>query len=138
MLEQTLPGLVERIEAGDLSSMETRKLLKDAVEPLLEQGADSLVLGCTHYPFIKPILLELVGGQAEIVDPSPAVARQAERMLQELNRAAPPDQSGEVLYWSTQDGERLAQMALKLTDIGGQPRTIRWFQDPLRLGFPSP
>lgn len=135
VLEKTLPGLVERIEAGDLTSIETRKLVESAVQPLLDQGADSLVLGCTHYPFIQPILQEIVGGKAEIVDPSPAVARQAGRILHESNRTAPTDQTGEILNWSTQDGERLARLALELTGVSGLPTTLKWYQNPLRLTF---
>lgn len=138
VLEQTLPGLVERIEAGDLTSGDTRKLLENAVLPLLEQGADSLVLGCTHYPFIAPILQEIVQDKAEIIDPSPAVARQAGKLLRETKRAAPPDQSGDICYWSTLDGERLARHALGLTGIAGRPETLRWRQSPLRLGLSSP
>lgn len=133
VLEQTLPGLVERIEAGDLDSPATRAILEDAVEPLLGQGADALVLGCTHYPFIQPLLDEIVAGRAEIIDPSPAVARQAGRVLRQKNLLSAKDNSGHVTYLSTVDSDRLAVMALELTGVPGRPQPVRWTEDPLRL-----
>lgn len=57
---QPCPGLVERIEAGDLYGPQTRALLERLLAPILEQGCDTLILGCTHYPFVKPLLAELI------------------------------------------------------------------------------
>ena len=60
VITQPCPGLVERIEAGDLASANTRAMLEGWVGPLLAQGCDTLILGCTHYPFIRPLLAQLL------------------------------------------------------------------------------
>ncbi|WIX03760.1 glutamate racemase [Pseudomonas sp. AR5] len=81
VITQPCPGLVERIEAGDLQGPGTRALLAGWVEPLLAQGCDTLILGCTHYPFIRPLLSELVPQDVQLVDTGAAVARRLEQLL---------------------------------------------------------
>ena len=78
---QPCPGLVERIEAGQLHDASTRALLQGYLQPLLEQGCDTLILGCTHYPFLKPLLAELLPADIRLIDTGAAVARQLERLL---------------------------------------------------------
>jgi glutamate racemase len=78
---QTCPALVPLVEAGELDSERTRDALRGYLAPLLEAGIDELVLGCTHYPFLRPIIEQVVGAGVEIVDPAPAVARQTVRVL---------------------------------------------------------
>lgn len=79
---QPCPGLVERIEAGELHSQATRELLAGYVQPLLEAGCDSLILGCTHYPFIRPLLHSMVGPDIALIDTGAAVARRLQSLLQ--------------------------------------------------------
>ncbi|GAC1314497.1 MAG: glutamate racemase [Chloroflexota bacterium] len=81
LLTQACPGLVEQVEAGDLDGPATRELLERYVTPLLARGADTLVLGCTHYPFLRPALADLCGPSIALIDTGPAVARQAARVL---------------------------------------------------------
>ncbi|MCP8467694.1 glutamate racemase [Pseudomonas sp. ZM23] len=81
VITQPCPGLVERIEAGDLSGPQTRQLLRGYVEPLLAEGCDTLILGCTHYPFLRPLLRELIPQDISLIDTGAAVARQLERLL---------------------------------------------------------
>ena len=87
LVEDPCLGLVEQIEAGETTSTTTRALLAEIVNPMLAAGADTFILGCTHYPFIEPLLRELVG-PAFIIDPAPAVARQVGRRLDELDLLA--------------------------------------------------
>ncbi len=82
VITQPCPGLVERIEAGDLNGPQTRALLGRYVEPLLAEGCDTLILGCTHYPFLRPLLRELISEDISLIDTGAAVARQLERLLQ--------------------------------------------------------
>ncbi|MEM1214752.1 MAG: glutamate racemase [Bacteroidota bacterium] len=82
VLENPCIGLVPQIEAGELQTSATRTLLTQIVQPMLAAGVDTLVLGCTHYPFILPLLREIVGPQVQLIDPAPAVARQVARRLQ--------------------------------------------------------
>ena len=61
LLKDTCPGLVEQIEAGDLDGPETRRILERALIPMLAQGIDTVVLACTHFPFVIPLIQEIVG-----------------------------------------------------------------------------
>ncbi|MGQ9683655.1 MAG: glutamate racemase [Anaerolineae bacterium] len=80
VLSQACPGLVEAIEAGELECESTDRLLERYLQPLLDQGADTLVLGCTHYPFLAPAIQRLAGPNVRLLDPSEAVARQVCRV----------------------------------------------------------
>jgi len=81
LLTQPCPGLVEQVEAGQLDGPATDALLRRYVEPLLARGADTLVLGCTHYPFLRPALTRLVGPNVALIDTGAAVARQVVHVL---------------------------------------------------------
>ncbi len=94
---QPCPGLVERIEAGELHSAATRELLAGYVQPLLDAGCDSLILGCTHYPFIRPLLREMVGEDVAIIDTGAAVARRLQQLLSEQALLADAP-GGEIMY----------------------------------------
>src|SRR5450759_3216151 len=85
ILMQACPGLVERVEAGDLSGDKTRALIAQYVLPLLAQQADTIVLGCTHYPFLASLISEIAGPTVAIIDPSPAIARELRRRLATAN-----------------------------------------------------
>lgn len=81
VLLQACPGLVELVEKGALDTPQTRSLLATYITPLIKQGADTLVLGCTHYPFLSHLIQEIAGPQVQIIDPAPAVALQLQRRL---------------------------------------------------------
>lgn len=83
VLEQPCPGLVQAIEAGELESEGTERMLRGWLEPMLAQGMDELVLACTHYPLVRPLIERICGAQVGIIDPAPAVARHTERLLTE-------------------------------------------------------
>ncbi len=83
VLSQPCSGLVECVEAGELDGPRTRALLRGYIEPLLEAGADTLVLGCTHYPFLMEALRAVTGGAIRIVDPGEAVARRIAHLLRD-------------------------------------------------------
>lgn len=85
-LPQACVGLVNLIEKGELHSPATVQLLERYLAPLLEQGADTLVLGCTHYPFVRPaiesVCRRLAGAVPDIIDTGQAVTRQLQRLLE--------------------------------------------------------
>ncbi len=81
LLQHTCPGLVAQIERGALDAPETRRILEEALQPMLEQGIDTVVLGCTHYPLVIPLIQQIVGPAVRVIDPAPAVARQVQRLL---------------------------------------------------------
>ena len=100
VVTQPCPGLVECVEQGELQAAQTRALLESYVQPLLAAGCDTLILGCTHYPFLKPLLRELVPAGVELIDTGAAVARQLERLLAERGLlASGPAQSAR--FWSS-------------------------------------
>ncbi len=85
IVTQGCPGLVEQVERGDLHSLETRRLIERYTAPLLDQGADTLILGCTHYPFLAPLIRDVVGADITLVDTGEAVARHLQlRIASEL------------------------------------------------------
>ncbi len=97
VIRMACPGLMERVEAGDFHSEATRSIIRKYVEPLLEQGADTLVLGCTHYPFLTDEIREIAGDSVNIIDPSPAVARFLEKRLAENSMLNPGNKEGTAL-----------------------------------------
>ncbi len=113
VLQDTCPGLVAQIEAGNLEGSETRTILEAAVLPMLDAGIDAIVLGCTHYPFVIPLIEEIVNGyfqnqdsldgkrvrapvrvRTRVIDPAPAVARQVRRLLEAHGWLATPAAEG--------------------------------------------
>jgi glutamate racemase len=81
LIQHTCPGLVTQIEDGEMESSVTYKILEEAIQPMLEQGIDTIVLGCTHYPFVIPLIQHITGPDVRVIDPAPAVARQVQRLL---------------------------------------------------------
>jgi glutamate racemase len=88
VLQDTCPGLVPQIEKGMVTSEETRRILEKALDPMLQAGVDTIVLGCTHYPFVIPLIEEITGPEVRVIDPAPAVVRQVGRLLQERQLSA--------------------------------------------------
>ncbi|MFH4964587.1 glutamate racemase [Gaetbulibacter sp. M235] len=82
VVEQVGEGLVELIEMGKIDSEETKTLLKMYLKPMLDANIDYLVLGCTHYPYLMPLLLELLPKHVKIIDSGEAVARQTKAVLE--------------------------------------------------------
>ncbi len=108
VITQPCPGLVERIEAGDLASANTRAMLEGWVGPLLAQGCDTLILGCTHYPFIRPLLAQLLPGDVRLIDTGAAVARHLHELLAERHLLS----SGEASqrFYCSGDPQRMAEV----------------------------
>ncbi|WP_339526690.1 glutamate racemase [Pseudomonas sp. EA_35y_Pfl2_R111] len=125
VITQPCPGLVERIEAGDLSSEQTRTLLQGFVAPLLEQGCDTLILGCTHYPFIKPLLQTLVPPSVSLIDTGAAVARQLQRLLDE-QRLLARGPARPAQFWSSGNVTQLENL---LTLLWGERSLIQSFDN---------
>lgn len=78
---QACPGLVEQVESADLAGEKSAELVRRYVAPLLDMGVDTLVLGCTHYPFLEPLIRAIAGPHVNIIDPAAAVARELTRQL---------------------------------------------------------
>jgi len=124
VIEQTLPGLVEQIELGRLSHPKTRTMLSEAILPLIDQGVDTLVLACTHYPLVLHLIREIAGPNIQVIDPAPAIARQTKRIWDQLQ--IPSTRSGEVLFFSTRNPKGLQAMAKELINLSGSIVKVRW------------
>lgn len=98
---QACPGLVEQVEEGDLSGEKTRELLSGYVQPLLERNADIIVLGCTHYPFLAPLIQSLAGPGVAVIDPGVAVARELRRRLNVIGQLSESERPGQDAFWTS-------------------------------------
>jgi glutamate racemase len=103
LLVQDCPGLVELVEKMDLASQDIRELVKRYVSALLDRGADTIVLGCTHYPFLTPLIKEFAGPKVKIVDTGMAVAKEVARRLKEEQFLSGVNQPGSETFWTTGD-----------------------------------
>jgi len=104
-------GLVELVESGQTDSVKTEKLLSSYLRPMIDEGIDQLVLGCTHYPFLIPVIRRIIPGHIAIHDPGPAVARQVKVVL-ESNKLLNEDKSSpEYRFNSSGDDQNLKTMA---------------------------
>ena len=90
VIEQVGYGLVEAVEGGRIHAPETIALLHSYIDPMLAAGADHIVLGCTHYPFLTEEIEKICNGRAQVVNPAPAVARQALKLYRETPQGKGP------------------------------------------------
>ena len=109
ILEKEGKYLVEMIESGMLQSKEVEQLLQSYTQPMIEQGADHLVLGCTHYPFLTPILTRILPQHIKIVDCNGAVAKQIERVLNKKDLGCKSQNLGNTTYFCTGDSPTMLQ-----------------------------
>lgn len=129
LLQSTCPGLVQQIEQGNLDGRETRQILEDALLPMLEKGIDTVVLGCTHYPFVIPLIQRIVGETVRVIDPAPAVARQAGRLLEANRMKNPNEGGGRVQVYTSGDVSALASLLPALLGESGEVKRVQWKND---------
>jgi glutamate racemase len=132
VLQQTCPGLVGQIEAGKLKGSETREILEQALEPMLKQGIDTVVLGCTHYSFVIPLIEEIVGPGVRVIDPAPAVARQVHRVLSDRNMLNKHDQAAGHRYLTSGEAKRLESLLPVLLGKQAEVKQVCWREDQLQ------
>ncbi len=126
ILQDACPGLVSAIEGGDLDGPETRRILEAALRPMLAAGADVIVLGCTHYPFVIPLIRELVGPAVTVIDPAPAVARRVAAVLGAPEPAGPEPGPGAIRILTTAAPEALAALLPRLLGAAVPVAAARW------------
>jgi glutamate racemase len=100
VVTQGCVGLVECIERGELNAEYTLNLLQQYCQPLLDEGADTVVLGCTHYPFLKKHIQRIVGDKVTLIDTGAAVAKHLQNRLSAMEMLSSPTQNGEVKFWT--------------------------------------
>jgi glutamate racemase len=115
VIVQPCPGLVERIEAGEFNTPATRRLVETYVGPLLSRGVDTLVLGCTHYPWVQPLIADMAGPTVGIIDTGPAVACQLQRRLEQVGLMNNDDTApGTEEFWTSGSVEHLLRLIPRL------------------------
>lgn len=111
-------GFVEAVEEGREHLPETLEMVRRVVEPMIAEGADKIVLGCTHYPFLEEALREVVGKrEVEIINPAPAVARRVEWILDHENIKAPAGHKAEYSFVTFGGDDYLARITDKALQI---------------------
>ena len=100
VITQACIGLVECVERGELDTANTKALIQRYCAPLLADGADTLVLGCTHYPFVREAIREIVGDNISLIDTGAAVANYLKLRLDEVGLLSSSSQLGAVRFWT--------------------------------------
>jgi glutamate racemase len=109
------PALVEQVEAGELNTPRTRALVAGYLDPLLTNDIDTIVLGCTHFHFLAPLITELAGPHVTIIDTAPAVARQVEHVASTLG-ITPEAGSASLRVMTTGDPATIAPVVARVWD----------------------
>lgn len=129
LFQNTCNGLVQKIEQGDLNGSETRKILEDALLPMIDKNIDTVVLGCTHYPFVIPLIQEIVGKKVRVIDPAPAVAKQIKRLLEADRTLDDGTSKPAVGYFTSGTPDELAYLLPKLLNEDGHVENVKWGSD---------
>ena len=111
---QPCPTLVEHVERGDLTGSATREQVKKYVAPLIDRGVDTLVLGCTHYPFLHALIADVAGPEVHIIDPNPSVARELQRRLDRGHLRSPANHQGSEKFWTSAEPEDAERVMMRL------------------------
>jgi glutamate racemase len=114
ILSRPCPLLVPLVEEGWHDDPITEEVAQRYLEPLLAEGIDTLVLGCTHYPFVAPLIASVAGPGVTLINPAAAVARELRRRLAELQLLAPADRAGATVFRTSGTPEHLAAMLAML------------------------
>ena len=111
---QACPELVDLVECGEADLGRIEPLLSHYLEPVSAHGLDTVVLGCTHFVFLRKEIQRIVGDAVRVIDTGEAVARQVQRVLEERGLAAPPGPQGSVALLCSGDREKFLAAARRL------------------------
>lgn len=131
VLLQACPGWAEQVERGEVSGPSAQALVAQYVQPLLDEHVDTLVLGCTHYPFLAPLIQHLAGPGVTTIDPAPAVAQELARRLAQLQLLAPNTQIGRTDFWSSAPPHQTEGVLSTLWGETVHPNPLPALQTPL-------
>ena len=129
LFQDTCPGLVQQIEQGNLSGKETRRILEGALLPMVENNIDTVVLGCTHYPFVIPLIQKIVGNNVRVIDPAPAVTKQTGRLLEERGMKNQSELKGDIKFYTSGNPEALKSRLPMLLGESGDVHKVEWLSD---------
>lgn len=129
LLKDTCPGLVQQIELGDLDGPATHRILERALNPMLERNIDTVVLGCTHYPFVISLIQDIVGERVRVIDPAAAIARQAGRVLQGGDLGNPGETRGQMRFFTSGEAKGFDAVLPQLLGERGPVSGVHWDGD---------
>lgn len=134
VVERVGTGLVELVEAGTLDGAEAERVVRSHLEPMITADVDTVVLGCTHYAFLTPVMRTLLGPGVELIDPAPAVARQTARLVQ--THDAETRDTPVVRYATTGDAGRFSeQLEALLGEVEASVTEVRIEADESSSGL---
>jgi glutamate racemase len=126
VIRQPCPGLVEQIERGETASPATLTLLRIFLEQPLLAGADTFVLACTHYAFVRQAIQQLTGSSTQVVDPAPAIARRLRDLLQDEKSQQAGESAGQHVFYTTGDSASFDRVASQLLEQPIQSKPMHW------------
>jgi glutamate racemase len=129
LFQNTCPGLVQQIEQGSVDGEETRRILEEALLPMLERKIDTVVVGCTHYPFVIPLIQQIVGENVRVIDPAPAVAKQTGRLLESKGMRNRSNSKGDIKFYTSGDPDALKSLLPMLLGDSGKIQRVEWVND---------
>ena len=124
ILIQPCAGLVEQVETGELHGEKTRALTAKYLLPLLARGADTIILGCTHYSFLAPLIREIARPRVSIVDPNAAIALDLRRRLDGNDLLSPDPRSGTERFWTSGAPDDVKPVISQLWNVAVQVRRL--------------
>ena len=98
---------------------------------MLQKNIDTVVLACTHYPFVIPLIQEIVGEKVRVIDPAPAVARQTKRLLEVQSLKRETGSRGEVKFFTSGDARLVQSLLPKLFGEDCKVQTLQWSADQI-------
>jgi glutamate racemase len=125
LINQVCPGLVEQVEAGRLDTPDTDALLRHYLTPMMQAGVDTIVLACTHYPFLAPAIRRIAGPTVQVIDPAPAIARQVQRIMEQRGWHS-ESSAPRRLFYTTGDVATFARTLDQLVGVRGAVQAARW------------
>jgi glutamate racemase len=132
LVKEVCPGLVQQVEAGRLDTPDTLEMLDRFLQPIRAAGADTIVLGCTHYPFVIEAIRHLAPG-VNVIDPAPAIARQVDRVLHERKLGGHADRIGQHRFVTSGDRDRFQDILQMLVKVETPGRRVLWNTDQTSL-----
>lgn len=124
VLTQACVGLVECVERGELNAANTRSLIQQYCAPLLAEGADTIVLGCTHYPFLTDVIRSVIGKEITLIDTGAAVANQVKRQLEVHGLISLNKKVADVKFWTNSENPSAKQVIEQLWGAGAEVLVI--------------
>jgi len=126
LVNQVCDGLAEQVEAGHLEGADTLALLRRCLAPILAAGADTVVLACSHYPFVIGPIRDIVGPGVIVIDPAPAIARHLGDVLAAQGLQRDGQRQGMHAFATSGDPGHFAKSLLRLTGVRSPVAAVRW------------